>query len=90
MCLIFKLLWVPTYVYCVKTYTLNAYTSTVIAQSHWNGLIWNEKLCKFITPEEKNKFCKTPEKVAGAIEEFRISLTPEKCQDYINEFHEVL
>jgi hypothetical protein len=37
----------------------------------------------------REKFCKTPEEVAMAIHEFRDSLTPEKCQRYINKINEV-
>ena len=57
----------------------------------WNGdlnpieMVWNE-MKNYV----RNKFCKTPEEVAGAMEEFRVSLTPEKCQNYINKLHEVL
>ena len=36
----------------------------------------------------RTQFCKTPERVASAIEAFRLSLTPEKCQNYINKIHE--
>ena len=35
------------------------------------------------------KFCKTPEECAYAIEEFRLSLTPQKCQNYISKIDEV-
>jgi hypothetical protein len=37
----------------------------------------------------RDQFCKTPEEVAVAIEKFRLSLTPQKCQNYINKIHEV-
>ena len=37
----------------------------------------------------RQKFCKSPEEVAKAIHEFRDTLTPEKCQNYINKIHEV-
>ena len=37
----------------------------------------------------RTQFCKTPERVASVIEAFRLSLTPEKCQNYINKIHEV-
>ena len=37
----------------------------------------------------RNQFCKTPEEVAGAVQDFRKKLTPEKCQNYINKIHEV-
>ena len=47
-------------------------------------MVWNE-MKNFV----RNKFCKTPEEVASAIEEFRLSLTCEKCQNYINKIHEV-
>ena len=48
-------------------------------------MVWNE-MKNFV----KRKFCKTPEEVANAIEEFRLSLTPEKCQNYINRIHNVI
>ena len=48
-------------------------------------MVWNE-LKNFV----REKFCKTPQEVANAIEEFRTTLTPEKCQNYINKIHEVL
>ena len=38
----------------------------------------------------RDRFCKTPEEVAEAIHEFQESLTPEKCQKYINKIHEVI
>jgi hypothetical protein len=34
-------------------------------------------------------FCKTPEEVAKAIEDFRKSLTVEKLKNYINKLKEV-
>ena len=37
----------------------------------------------------RSQFCKTPEECAFAIEKFRLSLTPEKCQNYINKLNEV-
>jgi hypothetical protein len=36
-----------------------------------------------------SKFCQTPEEMADVVEEFRMTLTPEKCQKYINKLHEV-
>ena len=48
-------------------------------------MVWNE-MKNFV----KSKFCKTPEEVANAIEEFRLSLTSEKCQNYINRIHKVI
>ena len=47
-------------------------------------MVWNE-MKNFV----RTQFCKTPERVASAIEAFRLSLTPEKCQNYINKIHEV-
>ena len=48
-------------------------------------MVWNE-MKNFV----KSKLCKTSEEVANAIEEFRLSLTPEKCQKYINRIHKVI
>jgi hypothetical protein len=48
-------------------------------------MVWNE-MKSFV----KSQFCKTPEEVANAFEEFRLSLTPEKCQNYINRIHKVI
>ena len=48
-------------------------------------MVWNE-----MKTYVRGQFCKTPEEVALAIENFRLSLTPEKCQNYINKIHEVL
>ena len=38
----------------------------------------------------RTKFCKTPEECAYAIVELRLSLTPQKCQNYINKINEVI
>jgi hypothetical protein len=45
---------------------------------------------KLRAKEIREKFCKIPQEVANAIEEFRSTLTPEKCQNYINKIHEVI
>ena len=37
----------------------------------------------------RDQFCQSPEEVAYAIETFRKSFTPQKCQNYINKIHEV-
>ena len=47
-------------------------------------MVWNE-MKTFV----RTQFCKTPEECAYAIEEFRLSLTPQKCQNYINKINEV-
>jgi transposase len=47
-------------------------------------MVWNE-MKTFV----RGQFCKTPEEVAFAIETFRLSLTPEKCQNYIKKIYEV-
>jgi hypothetical protein len=48
-------------------------------------MVWKE-MKSFV----KSKFCKTPEEGANAIEEFRLSLTPEYCQKYINRIHKII
>ena len=48
-------------------------------------MVWN-KLKNYV----RNQFCKTPEEVAEAIETFRLTLTPEKCKNYINRIHKVV
>ena len=47
-------------------------------------MIWNE-LKNYV----RDCFCKTPEEVAQAIEEFRKSLTCDKLKNYINSLKEV-
>ena len=47
-------------------------------------MVWNE-MKNFV----RSKFCKTTEECASAIEAFRLSLTPQKCQNYINKINEV-
>ena len=47
-------------------------------------MVWNE-MKTFV----RDKFCKSPEEVAHAVETFRQGLTPQKCQNYINKKHEV-
>ena len=47
-------------------------------------MVWSE-MKNYI----RDKFCKTQEEVAEAVEEFRKTMTPEKCQKYINKINEV-
>ena len=47
--------------------------------------VWNE-MKNFV----RSQLCKTPEEVAYSIEKFRQTLTPLKCQNYINKTHEVI
>jgi hypothetical protein len=47
-------------------------------------MLWNE-MKNYV----RDCFCKTPEEVARAIEDFRKSLTVEKLKNYINKLKEV-
>ena len=38
----------------------------------------------------RKQFCKNHEEAAFAIETFRKTLTPQKCQKYINHIHKVI
>ena len=37
----------------------------------------------------RERFCKSPEEVAQAVHDFQRTITPEKCQNYINKLREV-
>lgn len=47
-------------------------------------MLWNE-LKEFVM----SKYCKTEQDLANAIDEFEKTLTPEKCQSYIDRLKKV-